>query len=159
MSAENNNSPNTSAVKIEITSQDTPMEANNMEDDAVKIEIIPQNSNALVDEQMAGESDEIKNETKALIEAIRTRAQAEAQSAGSLTRETYLNAVRRAREFVEENQPLIERDRLENSYEHLKQEAEKNWETIAKEIHEFGDRLADAAKAAWDAFTAPRSSN
>lgn len=158
MSTENNNLPNASAVKIEINAEDTPMEANNMEDDAVKIEIIPQNSNALVDEQMAGESDEIRNETKALIEAIRTRAQAEAQSAGSLTRETYLNAVRRAREFVEENQPLIERDRLEHSYEHLKQEAEKNWEAIAGEIQEFGDRLVDAAKAAWDTFTAPRSS-
>jgi hypothetical protein len=132
-------------------------EIGDREDDSVKIEIIPQNSSALVDEQMAGESDEIRNETKALIEAIRTRAQLEAQSAGSLTRETYLNAVKRAREFVERNQPLIERDRLEHSYEHLKQEAEQNWEKIVKEIQEFGDRLADAAKAAWDTFTAPRS--
>ena len=134
-------------------------EIGNQEDNSVRIEIIPQDSSALVDEQMPGESDEIKNETKALIEAIRTRAQLEAQSAGSFTRETYIEAVRRAREFVERNQPLIERDRLENSYEHLKQEAEKNWESIAREIHEFGDRLADAAKAAWDAFTAPRGSN
>lgn len=159
MIGENNNSPNSSAVKIEITPQNTPMENQNMEDNSVRIEIIPQNNNALVDEQMAGESDEIKNETKALIEAIRSRAQVEAQSAGSLTRETYLNAVRRAREFVEQNQPLIERDRLENSYEHLKQEAEQNWESIVKEIQEFGDRLTDAAKAAWDTFTAPRNNH
>lgn len=134
-------------------------EIGNQEDNSVKIEIIPQDSSAIVEEQMSGESDEMKNETKALIEAIRTRAQLEAQSAGSLTRETYIEAVRKAREFVEQNQPLIERDRLENSYEHLKQEAERNWEAIAKEIQEFGDRLADAAKAAWDTFTAPRGSN
>ena len=61
----------------------------------VIVEISPQ-TDAIVEAEMAGETDEVKRETKALIEALRRRAQAEANSAGTLTRETYLNAVRRA---------------------------------------------------------------
>jgi len=57
-----------------------------------------------------GETDEVKQETTALLEAIKNRAQAEAESAGTLTRETYLNAVRQAREAIERDK-LIERDR------------------------------------------------
>lgn len=133
----------------------------NNEDTSVKIEIIPQSSqitaqtNDLVEAEMAGESDDLKSETKALIDALKKRAQAEAQSAGTLTRETYLNAVRRARETIEHNQ-LIERDRIEHSFELIQREAEKNWQSVAKEVAELGDRLADAAKAAWEALTAPR---
>lgn len=131
------------------------------EDTSVKVEIIPQSNqvssqtNDLVEAEMAGESDELKNETKSLIDALKKRAQAEAQSAGTLTREAYLNAVRRAREKVEGEQ-LIERDRIEHSFEMIKNEAEKNWESVSKEVSELGDRLADAAKAAWEALTAPR---
>ena len=46
-------------------------------------------------------TDELRQETEALIEAIRRRAQHEAQSAGEMTREAYLNAVRQVRESVE----------------------------------------------------------
>lgn len=133
----------------------------NDEDTSVKIEIIPQSSqvssqtNDLVEAEMAGESDDLKSETKALIDALKKRAQAEAQNAGTLTREAYLTAVRRAREKIEGEQ-LIERDRIENSFELIKNEAEKNWESVIKEVAEVGDRLAEAAKAAWETLTAPR---
>ena len=128
---------------------------------SVRIEIIPQNSQIssqtsdLVESEMAGESDDLKSETKALIDALKKRAQSEAQSAGTLTREAYLNAVRRARETLEQNQ-LIERDRIENAFELIQNEAEKNWNSVLKEVAEIGERLADAAKAAWEALTAPR---
>ena len=133
----------------------------NDEDTSVKIEIIPQSSqvssqtNDLVETEMAGESEDLKSETKALIDALKKRAQAEAQNAGTLTREAYLTAVRRAREKIE-NEQLIERDRIENSFELIKNEAEKNWESVIKEVAEVGDRLAEAAKAAWEKLTAPR---
>ena len=127
----------------------------NNADTSVRIEIIPQNTNEMVDREMAGETDEVKNETKSLIDALKKRAQVEAQSAGTLTRETYLNAVRRARESIEQNQ-LIERDRIERSFELIQKDAEKNWQSILNEVAELGDRLADAAKAAWEALTAPR---
>ena len=107
------------------------------------------------DPKMASESDEVKNETMALIEAIRRRAQSEAKGAGELTRDTYLTAVRQAREAIEQDK-LFDKDRIEYSFKLLQMDAEKNWESIIKEVSTFGDRLTDAAKAAWDVLTAPR---
>ena len=130
-------------------------------DTSIQIEIIPQSgqitpqTSSMVETEMAGESEDLKSATKALIDALKKRAQAEAQSAGTLTREAYLSAVQRARTAVEENQ-LIERDRIEHSFELIQQEAEKNWQSVVKEVSEIGDRLTDAAKAAWDVLTAPR---
>lgn len=128
-------------------------EMDNVEDTSVRIEIIPQ-TNELVESEKSSD-DDLQRETKALIDALKKRAQVEAQSAGSLTRETYLNAVRRARETIEGN-PLIERERLEYSWHSIQMEAEKNWDSVVKEVADLGDRLADAAKAAWDVLTAPR---
>ncbi len=126
----------------------------NNEDNLVVVEVSPQ-TNEVVEAELAGETNEVKDETKALIEALKRRAQAEAESAGTLTRETYLNAVRRAREAIEGDK-LIERDRLERSWINLQEEAEKNWQLLWKDLSELGDRIQDAAKAAWDAFNAPR---
>ncbi|MBD2773254.1 hypothetical protein [Iningainema tapete] len=120
----------------------------------VVVQVSPQ-TNEVVEREMAGETDEVKQETKALIEAIRRRAQSEAESAGTLTLETYLNAVRRAREAIEGDK-IIERDRLERSWLNIQEEAERNWYLLVKEVSQLGDRFQDAAKAAWDAFTAPR---
>ncbi|AFY58133.1 hypothetical protein Riv7116_5767 [Rivularia sp. PCC 7116] len=120
----------------------------------VTVEISPQTSE-MVESQMPGETKEVKDETAALIEAIKRRAQVEAQSAGTLTRETYLNAVRQARETIEQNQ-LIERARIENAFEMVQNEATKNFESIVTEVQELGDRLQAAAQAAWDVLTAPR---
>ncbi len=123
------------------------------------VEFSPE-TNALVEKELSGESDEVKRETKALIEAIKLRAQSEAKAAGDFTRETYLNAVRQAKETIEQNQLIkpqpIEPERITESIRLIQMEAEKNWESIVKEVATLGDRLADAAKAAWDAFTAPR---
>ncbi len=116
---------------------------------------VSEDTKALVDTNMPNESDEVKNETMALIEAIKRRAQSEAKGAGDLTRDTYLTAVRQAREAIEQNK-LFDPDRIEDSFKLLQMDAEKNWEAIVKEVASFGDRLADAAKAAWDTLTAPR---
>jgi hypothetical protein len=126
----------------------------NTETNAI-VEVTPQ-TDALVETQMAGETDEVKNATKALIDAIKKRAQSEAQSAGTITRETYLNAVRQAKETIETNQ-LIERDRIEHAFDMIQQEAQKNWDSVTKEVQDLGDRLQAAAKAAWESLTAPRS--
>lgn len=128
---------------------------------SVKIEIIPPPNNIstttsdMVDREMEGETDDIRSETKSLIDAIKKRAQVEAQNAGTLTKDTYLTAVRKARENIEQD-PLIERDRIERSIELIQREAEKNWQSVVNEVAELGDRLAEAAKAAWEVLTAPR---
>ncbi|MBF2086490.1 hypothetical protein [Thermoleptolyngbya sp. C42_A2020_037] len=93
--------------------------------------------------------DEIQRETKALIDAITHRAQEEAHSAGEFTRETYLKVVRQAREAVEQNQ-LFKPDELEQSIDSIQKEAEKNWNALVSEVNELGDRLSEAAKAAWE---------
>lgn len=129
------------------------LESNHPETSAL-VEISPATSD-LVERELSDETDEVKSETKALIEALKRRAQVEAQSAGTLTREAYLNAVRRARATLEHNQ-LIERTRIDNSIDLLHREAEKNWESLTKEIADMGDRVSEAAKAAWDVLTTPR---
>ena len=126
----------------------------NIEESSAIVEVTPQ-TNEMVEKEMAGASDDIKNETKALIDAIKKRAQAEAQSAGTLTRETYLNAVRQAREAIEDS-PIIERDRIEHAFDMIQQEAQKNWDSVVNEIQDLGDRLQEAAQAAWDILTAER---
>jgi len=63
--------------------------------------------------------------------------------------------VNQAREAVEQNK-LFDKEQIEYSFKLLQMDAEKNWESILKEVSTFGDRLADAAKAAWDALTTPR---
>ncbi|MBD1807097.1 hypothetical protein H6F98_16795 [Microcoleus sp. FACHB-SPT15] len=110
---------------------------------------------ALVKQEMPNASEQVQNETIALIEAIKKRAQSEAQGAGEVTRDAYLTAVRQIREVIEQDK-LFDKDQIEYSFKLLQMDAEKNWESIVKEVASFGDRLADAAKAAWDALTAPR---
>jgi hypothetical protein len=105
---------------------------------------------------MANESDEVKRETKALIEALKRRAQAEADSAGTLTRETYLKAVQQARELVE-GRKLMQRDRLEDSWAVIQDEVERNWYLLMKDLVDFNFRLQKAAMAAWETFNNPYS--
>ncbi|MGB3207240.1 MAG: hypothetical protein WBB28_19825 [Crinalium sp.] len=126
------------------------------------VEVSPETRN-LVNENMVGEPEDLKREVMALIDAIKKRAQVEAQSAGHLSQDAYLNAVNKAREAItqarvsiETNQPLLEKDRIEYSFKLLEMEAKKNWESVVKEVSTLGDRLTDAAKAAWEALTAPR---
>ncbi|MFN6519139.1 MAG: hypothetical protein RMY29_032245 [Nostoc sp. CreGUA01] len=125
----------------------------------VIIEISSQ-TEELVEIEMAGESDEVKRETKALIEALKRRAQAEADSAGTVTRETYLNAVRRARELIEERK-VMEGDRvnIENAWAVILDEAQRNWYLMMKDVVDFNFRVQKAAKAAWEAFNHPYSQN
>lgn len=123
-----------------------PNSSNGSDQEPVILEARPANS----DHGSALEGlDEIQRETKALIDAITHRAQEEARSAGEFTRETYLKVVRQAREAVEQNQ-LFKPDELEKSIDSMQKEAEKNWNALVTEVNELGDRLSEAAKAAWE---------
>ena len=137
------------------------MTANNIESfeatviestESIVIVEISSQTDELVETEMAGESDEVKRETKALIEALERRSQAE--SAGTLTHETYLKAVRQARELIE-GRKLIERDRLQDSWAIIQDEAERNWHLMMKDLVDFSFRLQKAATAAWETFNNP----
>jgi hypothetical protein len=92
----------------------------------------------------------------ALIEAMKTRAQSEIHKARNYTLETYLSSVKKAKTSLEEEN-LFDPERIENSLKLLQKDAEKNWESILQQAQELGDRLSDAAKAAWEILTAPRT--
>jgi len=141
------------------------MNANNIESfestviestESIVIVEISSQTDELVETEMANESDEVKRETKALIEALKRRAQAEADSAGTLTRETYLKAVRQARELVE-GRKLMQRDRLEDSWAVIQDEVGRNWYLLMKDLVDFNFRLRKAAMAAWETFNNPYS--
>ncbi len=98
---------------------------------------------------MAGESDQLKAETKALVEAIRKRAQSEIENAQTLTQDAYLTAIRSARKAVENNS-LLDPKRIEHSVEMIQRDAQENWQKTVDEITALGDRLQEAAQVAWD---------
>ncbi|MEM9510442.1 MAG: hypothetical protein AAGA16_22620 [Cyanobacteria bacterium P01_E01_bin.35] len=119
---------------------------NNQETDIVPVST---ETNDLVEREMAGQGEEIKAETKALVEAIRKRAQSEIDNAQTITQDAYLNAVRSAREALEQNQ-LLDPKRIEHSVTMIQRDVESNWQQTVAEITSLGDRLQEAAQSAWD---------
>jgi len=96
-------------------------------------------------------TDAVQEETMALFEAIKRKAQSETQKAGEFTREKYLEGVRKARTEIEKMN--FNPEQVDTSIKKIQTEVEKDWEGLVKEVKSFGDRLGDAAKAAWDKLT------
>jgi len=82
-------------------------------------------------------------------EAIRNKAIEMTKEWGELSREKYLESVRKARESVEQNK-LIEKERVEQTVQDLQQQTDKNWQGFVSEIESLGTQLTDAAKKAWN---------
>ncbi|WP_267384180.1 hypothetical protein [Cyanobacterium sp. uoEpiScrs1] len=94
----------------------------------------------------------IQDETEALINAIKTKAFSEVKKAGEFALDNYLEAVRKARQDIE-NRQIFEPEQIEDAIRQIKKEIEKDWDSIVKEVTSFGDRLNEAARAAWDILT------
>lgn len=93
----------------------------------------------------------IKQETEknwTVIDAIKSRALAQVHQAGNVTRSAYLEAVTKARKALEDN-PLIEKERLDEAVHQIQSQAEKNWQSITEDLESLGHRLQDTAKNAW----------
>ncbi|MEM8720591.1 MAG: hypothetical protein AAGE84_15025 [Cyanobacteria bacterium P01_G01_bin.39] len=114
-------------------------------------------TNDLVEQEMNGQDEQIKAETKALVEAIKRRSQSEVDNAQTITKDAYLNAVRNAREALEQNQ-LLDPKRIEHSVTMIQRDVESNWQKTVDEITSLGDRLQEAAQAAWDVLMGDDSS-
>jgi len=84
-----------------------------------------------------------------VFDAIKTQAQAKIQELNDLNREKYLEAVREAKEKLEQNK-LIEPDRIEQAVQDLQKQVEKNWQAFTNEIESLGTRLVETAKKAWN---------
>lgn len=86
-------------------------------------------------------------------EALRTKAMEMTKEWSELSREKYLESVRKARESVEQNK-LIEKERVEQTVQDLQQQTDKNWQGFVSEIESLGTQLTDAAKKAWNDLSA-----
>lgn len=124
-----------------------------MPKESAMVEVSPE-TEALVKKEMPNASDVLQQETIKLFEAIKMRAESEAQAAGEFTREAYLKAVTQAREAVEKEK-LFDPTEIERSINLLQQDLDKNWNDMVKQVTELGDRLSTAADAAWKALTEP----
>jgi len=116
---------------------------------------ISDRTNSLVEQNLPNESDTVRQETKELIEAITRKAQSETQKAGEFAQENYLEAVRNLRSEIE--QLNFDPERIEESIRLIQMDAEKNWESLVQEFESFGNRLNEAAQAAWSILTAPNN--
>jgi predicted component of type VI protein secretion system len=142
----------------QLEGEETPEEVQ-----AVEAEIVSEESFAIVkvEPPLLNEYD-LRAQTGALFTAINQRVIGELRAAGNLTRETYLKAIRKARESVEQN-TLIDSDQFE-------QNAEKYWQSVTRGTSdlgaklgaatmrgavELGGRLNSAVKAALREFVAP----
>jgi pSer/pThr/pTyr-binding forkhead associated (FHA) protein len=140
-------------------------EANEVESSqVVEAEIVPEESLAIVRVEPQDPDRELSTQTAALFSAINRRVVSELKAAGNLTRDTYLKAIRKARESVEQNK-LVDPEEFE-------QNAEKYWQSLTKGTSNLGarigaatvqgaselsSRLNAAAKAAFREFLAPNS--
>lgn len=113
------------------------------------VQVSPE-TEALVKQEMPNKPEEAQRETMALIEAIRRRAQLSVREASDVTLDSYLTAVRQAREAVEHNKPLIDPAQIEKSVELIQRQAEMNWSVVVSEIEALGVQLVDAARDAWN---------
>jgi hypothetical protein len=82
-------------------------------------------------------------------EALRTKAVEMTKEWSELSREKYLEAVRKTRESVEQNK-LIEKEKVAQTVQDLQQQTDKNWHSFVSEIESLGTQLTDAAKKAWN---------
>jgi len=112
---------------------------------------------AIVEQDNLEESGKVRKETMALIEAIRTKASSETQKAGEFTLEKYLETVRGLRAEIEKLE--FKPEQVEESFKHIQDEAEKNWDSLTKQVQDVGDRLSEAAKVAWETLTQPKESD
>lgn len=153
---------------IEATPAETLIEPNcvdvNDEDgkEVIEAELIKESS-ALVKLTPIEPDHSLQTQTVALFTAIHQRVLSELKAAGNLSRDTYLKAIRKARESIEQER-LIDPEQFEK-------EAEKHWQSFArttsslgaqiglataKGASNLGQRLKAATKAAWSEFLTHR---
>jgi hypothetical protein len=127
-----------------------PSDPNSVDIDDIQVTIVQANPSPdpVIEGEFVGGDDEIRRETKALIAAIRNRAQAEMQTAGHLSREAYLRAVRRTRESIEQA-PTFNPNALDINWQEAQRIAEKSFLVMSAEAEAMTVRVANLAKDAW----------
>lgn len=153
----------TEATSAEVLTETNCMDINDKDGkEVIEVELIKEPS-ALVKLTPTQADYSLQAQTIALFAAIHQRVLSELKAAGNLSRDTYLKAIRKARESIEQER-LIDAEQFEK-------EAEKRWHSLtkttstvgaqiglatAKGASNLGQRLKAATKAAWSEFLTHR---
>ncbi|MEO1183512.1 MAG: hypothetical protein AAFX46_01810 [Cyanobacteria bacterium J06636_27] len=120
---------------------------------------VSEETKALVEQKMPNESDEIKQKMGELVELIKKRAESELESAGEMTRESYLKAINEAKTtlkktenfFAEQEKSLTQKIPTVDLLHYL------ILELFVSEIKKMNNRVDKAIEAAWKTLTEPES--
>ncbi|MGL5062369.1 MAG: hypothetical protein ACRC62_20520 [Microcoleus sp.] len=106
---------------------------------------------AIVKKEMPHATEETVKETAALFDAIKKRATAEMQAAGEITREAYLNAVKKAQAAFAQNKSIAQ-DRMQSAVGLVQKEGEKNWLVIDAIKTRAQSQIQDAGEVTREAY-------
>lgn len=126
--------------------------------ETVRPEVSPE-TQALVERQLPGESDEVKYHMMALVEAIKKRAESQIESTGDMTREAYVEAMRQAQSSFNKTGEFFDEQRqaLEKSIADIEDRTTKTWDTLLDDAKKVGNRFERAVNAAWQILTESES--
>lgn len=122
------------------------------------IEISPE-TQAIVEQKMPHASDDVKQKTMELMEAIKQRVQADLKAADDWSNEAYLKAVHSVQQDLVKAKDLSAKyeAELKQSVQLLEDEAQQHWYSLTEQANRCGDRLKQAADSAWAILTQPQS--
>ncbi|OUC13489.1 MAG: hypothetical protein B0A82_16960 [Alkalinema sp. CACIAM 70d] len=109
----------------------TEPETSKVESTDSDLQIVPAPPPSEVSDELA----KVKQATQALVDALQGLAQAKLQTASDLTEEAHKS--------------------IDQSVQALRSQADQKWQTAIHQVADIDARLTKAAKAAWEAFTAP----
>lgn len=115
---------------------------------------VSEETQALVNQKLANESDEIKQKAGELVDLIKKRAESELSAADQITRETYHQAISEAKATLNKTETFFQEqgDALDQSLKELNDDASRRWDTFVAELKGMGDRFDKAVNSAWDAL-------
>lgn len=119
------------------------------------IEPVSPETQALVEQNMPDESDDIKRHAMALVDAIKRRAETQIESTETMTREAYVEAMRQAQDSLERTGSFFEEQRktVERNISDVENQATQNWEKLVSDVKKMGNRFDRAVNAAWQELT------
>ncbi len=110
---------------------------------------------ALVEQKLPEQPDEIKQKMGELVELIKKQAESELETAESITREAYVNAIANAKATLKETETFFaeQEQTLQQKIQELNTQADREWESFVGEVKNMGNRIDKAINAAWKALT------
>ncbi|PSN17058.1 hypothetical protein C7271_19705 [filamentous cyanobacterium CCP5] len=130
-------------------------------EEGTEIMAVSDETKALVEKNMPNESDQVKQKFGELVEAIKQQATQEVESAESMSKEAYVEAVEQAQATLKRAQDFFyqQEQTLETNVNQVRDEATQQWEKIVADMQDMGNRVERAVNAAWTILTEPTDSD